>query len=224
MCPVGEPLKITDSQRPFLCGTTPGKPRCPPLFDCLVETGESADSAHPIGDRHWREVGSSSDGRVLVTGHDYGVCCPASFKLQKPGSCPKQGSAQECGARCEHDLECPSTQKCCACADEGRRCSQPLNVTTCLQQRMLAELLIMNEREGKGYVPQCSPVTGHFKARQCSRNGLICWCVDAQGNKLPKSMGPRDTVTCACEWRADYAVPDRGARRYLLTVAACCSQ
>ncbi|PNF36509.1 Amyloid beta A4 protein [Cryptotermes secundus] len=167
VCPVGEPLKITDSQRPFLCGTSPGKPRCPPLFECLVETG-----------------------------NDYGVCCPASFKLQKPGSCPKQGSNQECGMHCEHDLECPSMQKCCACDNDGKHCSQPLNVTTCLQQRMLAELLVMNEHEGKGYVPQCSPVTGQFKARQCSRNGLICWCVDAQGNKLPKSMGPRDTVTC----------------------------
>lgn len=95
-------------------------------------------------------------------------------------------------------------QKCCTCGDDGKRCSQPLNVTACLQQRMLAELLIMNEHEGKGYVPQCSPVTGLFEARQCSRNGLICWCVDAQGNKLPKSMGPRDTVTCECECQADY--------------------
>ncbi|XP_069681934.1 balbiani ring protein 3-like [Periplaneta americana] len=167
VCPVGEPLKITDSDRPFLCGTSPGKPRCPPLFECLVERD-----------------------------NDYGVCCPASFKLQKPGSCPKRTSNDECGMRCEHDLECPSMQKCCDCGDNGKHCMQPLNVTVCLQQRMLAELLVMNEREGRGYVPQCSPVTGQFETRQCSRNGLICWCVDARGNKLPKSMGPRDTVNC----------------------------
>lgn len=134
----------------------------------------------------------------MIVGNDYGVCCPASFKLQKPGSCPTQGS-NECGMRCEHDLECPSMQKCCVCGDDGKHCTQPQNVTACLQQRMLAELLVMNEREGKGYVPQCSPVTGQFEARQCSRNGLICWCVDAQGIKLPKSMGPRDTINCACE-------------------------
>lgn len=126
--------------------------------------------------------------------------------------------------RCEHDLECPSMQKCCACGDDGKHCSQPLNITICLQQRMLAELLVMNEREGKGYVPQCSPVTGQFKARQCSRNGLICWCVDAQGNKLPKSMGPRDTVTCAGEWQADYTVLDYGTQQYLLSLTLCCSQ
>lgn len=88
-------------------------------------------------------------------------------------------------------------QKCCACGDSGKYCTQPQNVTVCLQQRMLAELLIMNEREGKGYVPQCSPSNGQFEARQCSRNGLICWCVDFQGNKLPSSMGPAETVKCS---------------------------
>jgi len=132
------------------------------------------------------------------------VCCPASFKLQKPGTCPKHESNQECGMRCEYDLECPSMEKCCTCGDDRKHCSQPLNVTACLQQRMLAELLVMNEHEGKGYVPQCSPVTGQFEVRQCSRNGLICWCTDAQGNKLPKSMGPRDTVNCERECQADY--------------------
>ena len=95
-------------------------------------------------------------------------------------------------------------EKCCTCGDDRKHCSQPLNVTACLQQRMLAELLVMNEHEGKGYVPQCSPVTGQFEVRQCSRNGLICWCTDAQGNKLPKSMGPRDTVNCERECQADY--------------------
>ncbi|PSN48928.1 hypothetical protein C0J52_03479 [Blattella germanica] len=164
VCPAGEPLKITNTERPFLCGISPGKPRCPPLFECQVERG-----------------------------NDYGVCCPASFKLQKPGSCPAPNSVDECGLRCEHDLECPSMQKCCACGESGQFCTQPQNVTVCLQQRMLAELLIMNEREGKGYVPQCSPSTGQFESRQCSRNGLICWCVDSQGNKLPRSMGPADT-------------------------------
>ncbi|XP_067012696.2 thyroglobulin [Anabrus simplex] len=172
ICPAGEPLMITGSERPFLCGTSPGKPQCPPLFQCIVQAG-----------------------------NDYGVCCPSSFKIQKPGTCPAKDDTDEidsigCGMRCEHDLECTSMQKCCVSDRCGKHCTQPQNVTVCLQQKMLAELLVMNEREGKGYVPQCSPITGQFETRQCSRNGLVCWCVDSVGNKLPGSMGPSEKVVC----------------------------
>ncbi|XP_063231610.1 balbiani ring protein 3-like [Bacillus rossius redtenbacheri] len=168
VCPAGSPLTITDSNRPFLCGTSPGRPNCPPLFRCLVQPG-----------------------------HDYGVCCPASFELQKPGSCPPTGEDDACGLSCEHDLECASMQKCCESPGCGKHCTQPQNVTVCLQQKMLSELLVMSEKEGKGYVPQCSATTGQFEPRQCSRNGLVCWCVDSNGNKLPGSMGSRDAVRCS---------------------------
>nr|CAD7194476.1 unnamed protein product [Timema douglasi] len=167
ICPTGSPLTITDSDRPFLCGTAPGRPNCPPLFSCFVQSG-----------------------------HDYGVCCPSSFELQKPGSCPAKSATDECGMSCEHDLECSSMQKCCTTDNCGKHCTQPQNVTVCLQQKMLAELLVMNEKEGKGYVPQCSALTGEFEPRQCSRNGLVCWCVDIKGNKQPGSMGPMKAVIC----------------------------
>lgn len=67
----------------------------------------------------------------------------------------------------------------------------------CLQQKMLTELLIVNEKEGKGYVPQCSPESGQFEPRQCSRNGLVCWCVNSNGDKLPGTMGSGDKVQCS---------------------------
>ncbi|XP_063831607.1 neurogenic locus notch homolog protein 1 [Ostrinia nubilalis] len=168
ICPAGEPLLISETSRPFLCGTDPGKPNCPPFYRCLVESG-----------------------------NDYGVCCPASLELQKAGTCPASSSEEvECGAPCAHDLECPSMQKCCDGGECGRHCTLPHNVTMCTQQKMLAELLVVSEKEGKGYVPQCA-ADGNFVSRQCSRNGLVCWCVDSDGNKLRGSMGPSATVQCS---------------------------
>ncbi|XP_050354071.1 uncharacterized protein LOC126775931 isoform X2 [Nymphalis io] len=169
ICPVGEPLLISETSRPFLCGTDPGKPNCPPLYRCLVESG-----------------------------NDYGVCCPASLELQKAGTCPEPSSANEldCGTPCAHDLECPSMQKCCDGGECGRHCTLPHNVTMCTQQKMLAELLVVSEKEGRGYVPQCNP-DGSFLSKQCSRNGLVCWCVDTDGNKLRGSMGPSASVQCS---------------------------
>ncbi|VVC88364.1 unnamed protein product [Leptidea sinapis] len=165
VCPVGEPLLISETSRPFLCGTDPGKPNCPPLYRCLVESG-----------------------------NDYGVCCPASLELQKAGTCPVP-TETDCGTPCAHDLECPSMQKCCDGGECGRHCILPHNVTMCTQQKMLAELLVISEREGRGYVPQCTR-NGEFVAKQCSRNGLVCWCVDTDGNKLRGSMGPAANVEC----------------------------
>lgn len=176
-CPVGQPLSIAGTVRPFLCGTDPGKPSCPPLFKCLVQSG-----------------------------HDYGVCCPASLKLQKPGQCPRpevqEVSVQAgvmCGLPCSHDLECQQMQKCCLTNGCAMNCRQPVNVTACDQARMLSELLSVNEREGRGYVPQCNEAGGEgpFARRQCSRNGLVCWCVNPMtGDKLKGTMGAASLVDC----------------------------
>ncbi|XP_017786716.1 PREDICTED: balbiani ring protein 3-like [Nicrophorus vespilloides] len=167
ICPVGDPLRISDTVRPFLCGNDPTKPNCPPMYQCLVQPG-----------------------------NDYGVCCPASLQIQKTGSCPaKTEQVYECGSMCTHDLECPSVQKCCETAQCGSSCTHPSNVTECLHQRALSEILAVSERAGRGYVPQCGS-DGHFETRQCSRNGLVCWCVDRMGKKLKGSMGAAENVNC----------------------------
>uniref|UniRef100_A0A1B0CNV9 Thyroglobulin type i repeat protein n=1 Tax=Lutzomyia longipalpis TaxID=7200 RepID=A0A1B0CNV9_LUTLO len=175
MCPVGQPLSIAGTIRPFLCGTDPGKPTCPPLYKCLVQLG-----------------------------NDYGVCCPASLKYEKPGQCPdvehqeiSPAAGLVCGIPCGHDLECPQLQKCCQTSGCGTNCQQPFNVTACHQARMLSELLSVNEREGKGYIPQCDGPGGLFSSKQCSRNGLVCWCVDTKsGHKIKGTMGAATLVDC----------------------------
>ncbi|KAK8727075.1 hypothetical protein OTU49_009926, partial [Cherax quadricarinatus] len=179
LCAMGDPLMLDDSkQRPFLCGTDPGTPQCPTLYKCQVTRGQ-----------------------------DYGVCCAAVEELEKPGQCPLEGGSSlvgvggeeeemRCGASCLHDLQCPSTQKCCISDICGQHCVQPVNLTACLQQRMIAELLLVSEREGKGYVPQCQEKNGLYQPRQCSRNGLICWCVDSHGNKLARSLAAAHEVDC----------------------------
>ncbi|XP_066152915.1 uncharacterized protein [Euwallacea fornicatus] len=169
ICPVGDPLRISDTVRPFLCGNDAGKPTCPPMYQCLVQKG-----------------------------NDYGVCCPASLKIQKTGQCPitVDNTKLECGNLCTHDLECQSVQKCCQTEQCGSSCMHPKNVTECYHQRALSEILAVSERAGRGYVPQCTE-DGQFEPKQCSRNVLVCWCVDRMGRKLKGSMGPADNVNCS---------------------------
>ncbi|KAF2346072.1 Lustrin cysteine-rich repeated [Trinorchestia longiramus] len=131
LCPLGAPLMIGDAEdRPFLCGDGPNGPACPTLYKCHVSEG-----------------------------HDYGVCCADVDRLVKPGSCPVDASAApgsstptsppsgreedslltevvpedaeelRCGVSCSHDLQCPSTQKCCLSDICGQHCIQPANLT-----------------------------------------------------------------------------------------------
>nr|XP_022902311.1 balbiani ring protein 3 [Onthophagus taurus] len=167
ICPVGDPLRISETVRPFLCGNDASKPSCPPLYQCLVQPG-----------------------------NEYGVCCPASLQIRKTGTCPlKNEESLDCGTMCTHDLECPSIQKCCDSEQCGTSCVHPKNATECFHQKSVSELLTINENS-KGYVPQCT-VDGQFEPKQCSRNGLVCWCVDRMGRKLRGSMGPADMANCS---------------------------
>ena len=68
-------------------------------------------------------------------------------------------------------------------------------ILVCLQQKKITELLSVNERPDKGYIPQCDS-NGQFETRQCSRNGQVCWCVDTSGTKMKGTMGPFETVVC----------------------------
>lgn len=175
LCPAGAPLSISGTIRPFLCGMEAGKPQCPPLYKCLVQGG-----------------------------NDYGVCCPSSLKFEKPGTCPREDqiiSTPEtgvlCGSPCQSDLECPQLQKCCGSSACGRTCQQPKDSTLCHQAKLQVEIMAINDREGRGYVPQCDQKSGQFQARQCSNNGLVCWCVNPQnGNKIKETIGAAKSVSC----------------------------
>lgn len=81
---------------------------------------------------------------------------------------------------------------------------------------MIAELLVVTERQGKGYVPQCKEEDGLYLARQCSRNGLICWCVDPQGNKVPRSLGAAHEVSCDNETRESVSLAILGTRDWTM--------
>lgn len=179
LCPAPGPLKIKGTERPFLCGSDPGKPSCPPMFKCMVQAG-----------------------------NDYGVCCRAEMMFEKPGVCPttrlsvnKETAEAYCSTLppCAHDLECPQLQKCCELDACGRRkhCQMPSNVTNCHQHKMLSELLSLGDREGRGYIPNCDGASGSFSPKQCSRNGLVCWCVEPEnGHKIEGTMGAAAQVNC----------------------------
>lgn len=174
VCPHGQPLPINGEVRPFLCGLDPGKPMCPPTYKCLVEPG-----------------------------NDYGVCCSAVLNYQKSGMCPSGSGSMMidgdtiCGTTCHSDIECPQMQKCCFNSACGQTCQQPMNITVCHQVKMLSEVLSINEREGRGYIPDCTGPGGNFAGKQCSRNGLVCWCVEPiNGNKIEGTMGAANIVNC----------------------------
>lgn len=131
----------------------------------------------------------------------------AADRITKPGSCPALGgqtNSSDCGVPCSNDMECQGADKCCPslggcpAGGAGQHCVPPFNFSLCLQQQQIAQLLSLTEREGKGYVPQCDDEDGQkFAARQCSRNGLVCWCVDPElGTKVKGSMGSAQDVVC----------------------------
>lgn len=191
ICPFGKALAVSERNKFFLCGLDQGKPQCPSFFDCIVQPGM-----------------------------EYGVCCPAADKLVKPGTCPNlTRSYNDCGKKCQHDMECEGLEKCCLSDHCGSTCAPMAENTVCLQQRILSELLSVREKSGQGYIPQCTE-KGLFESKQCSRNGLICWCVDVNGFKTPRSMGPAKTVECKSHTE-DTAVADPRSCDNILCARSC---
>jgi len=130
MCPFGAPLQISNSPRPFLCGDMPGKPVCPPMYTCHVDMKQ-----------------------------EYGVCCPVKINLERTGFCPVDvNQTDSCTTiGCYHDLECPGYQKCCnskLCG--GNMCMLPHGISACLNDQLIVEMLSISERQGRGYIPQCT--------------------------------------------------------------------
>ncbi|XP_037072742.1 translation initiation factor IF-2-like [Pollicipes pollicipes] len=117
--------------------------------------------------------------------------------LAPPARCPAPplGEREVCGVPCQFDFQCSRYDACCRSHECGTHCVPTTNKTKCEQKRQLAELMMINEKQGRGYVPQCTE-DGSFERRQCSRNGLVCWCVDPDGTNVRGTMGPADGVVC----------------------------
>ncbi|KAJ8670278.1 hypothetical protein QAD02_001537 [Eretmocerus hayati] len=208
ICPAGgEPMQMSGTNRPFLCGNTPGKPQCPPTYSCLVESSAEYGVCCPSGIPS--PTSSSSTNSILEGRMNMGIpregSCPSVNETLSSGGCEEE--AEEGLQSCNADDDCPQPLKCCspACGSssssdddgEGRRlrkvCRSPVKMSPCKRNQLLAELLSVNERQGRGYVPQCDE-DGEYESRQCSRNGLVCWCVDSNGQKVSGSMGPAENV------------------------------
>lgn len=106
------------------------------------------------------------------------MCCPASLKIQKTGSCPIDiEKHQHCGAMCTHDLECPSVQKCCNTEQCGQSCVHPKNVT--------GKLIVKDDSDICYFIKVIVQTTSYYNIVMRSKKGLneVCfvsqakWCV-----------------------------------------------
>jgi len=99
LCPTGVPMTMPATERPYLCGNQEGQPKCPNLFNCVVQPDA-----------------------------DYGVCCADPDRIEKPGTCAARDerfNSTMCGVPCRHDLECQGADKCCDDDQCGKHCMPP---------------------------------------------------------------------------------------------------
>ena len=107
-------------------------------------------------------------------GAEYGLCCAAADKLQKPGSCPASGTFKSsvCGVPCQHDLECQGADKCCH--DEantcGKHCVPPHNFTRKLARWsrsviffVCPQVFTLSFKENHSYFPFIFNFTAYFR-------------------------------------------------------------
>uniref|UniRef100_A0A8C4SR34 Thyroglobulin n=1 Tax=Erpetoichthys calabaricus TaxID=27687 RepID=A0A8C4SR34_ERPCA len=65
--------------------------------------------------------------------------------------------------------------------------SQPLSPCELKRENAIAQ--------GEDYIPQCLD-DGRYRNVQCSKDGNICWCVDAKGHEIASSKQSSSTVSC----------------------------